>query len=392
MAKFRNLFLILSLSAAGMLRGKNPGRAAARLIILGVLATVLAWPQAARAATWMTTSDEVAMGRSAAQSLEKHYGLVKDQALQERINAIGQRIAAVCDRKDLKYSFKVLDSRDVNALSLPGGYVYVFRGLVETMPSDDELAAIIGHEVGHIVKKHALHQMEKQGLFSILLLLASMGNADVAVALQQTVLQAIMAGYSRADEQEADHLGFLYAWRAGFNPYGMSIGLSKLADLERDKSGYSIFSSHPEPAARLALLDKYLAEADIRPQVVLSDKSAYLRDGKWQSPPLTATYGGYKPAARADFFAGNLYRLRGLPEVDPAKLVMVPDEGGMTLYYQGRLLVTVTAGDAASAGLSVTDFAEACAASVREWLAGLPNARRELPAQPVAGSGQEAGD
>ena len=113
------------------------------------------------------------MGRETAMALEAQYGVVQDYELQERVNRIGQSLVAVSDRQDLEYTFKVLNCDEVNALACPGGFVYVFKGLIDYMPSDSELAGVLGHEVSHIVEKHTVHQIEKQLLTTLLLAVAT---------------------------------------------------------------------------------------------------------------------------------------------------------------------------------------------------------------------------
>src|SRR5574344_1474302 len=122
--------------------------------------------------------EEVNMGKEVAVQLENQYGVVQNPELQDRVNRIGQSLVAHCDRKDLEYSFKVLNTDDVNALSVPGGYIYVFKGLVDFMPSDDELAGVLGHEIGHVVKRHTVHQMEKQMALSVLGIIAAAASGD----------------------------------------------------------------------------------------------------------------------------------------------------------------------------------------------------------------------
>ena len=116
------------------------------------------------------------MGRETAMALEAQYGVVQDYELQERVNRIGQSLVAVSDRQDLEYTFKVLNCDEVNALACPGGFVYVFKGLIDYMPSDSELAGVLGHEVSHIVEKHTVHQIEKQLLTTLLLAVATKGD------------------------------------------------------------------------------------------------------------------------------------------------------------------------------------------------------------------------
>lgn len=100
----------------------------------------------------ISKQQEIEMGRETAMALEAQYGVVQDYELQERVNRIGQSLVAVSDRQDLEYTFKVLNCDEVNALACPGGFVYVFKGLIDYMPSDSELAGVLGHEVSHIVE------------------------------------------------------------------------------------------------------------------------------------------------------------------------------------------------------------------------------------------------
>ena len=121
------------------------------LIILMIFSCVLGVQPSAEAAL-ISKSQEISMGKDVAAQLEAKYGVVQDEDLQARVNTIGQRLVAVSGRQDLEYSFKVLNSDEVNAMAVPGGFIYVFKGLLDFMPSDDELAGVLGHVVGHIVK------------------------------------------------------------------------------------------------------------------------------------------------------------------------------------------------------------------------------------------------
>jgi len=220
------------------------------------------------------TAQEVSIGNQVAAEIEAKYKLSQDTALIERVNAIGRKIAAVSDRQDLKYYFKVLDSKEINALSTPGGYVYVNSGLMDTA-NDDELAAVVGHEVGHIAARHAVQAMQANMGAS---LLASLVFSQVKTAgqVRQAAaigLNLIMLGYSRGDEFEADKLGVRYAYYAGFDPNGEVTFLEKLQRQEKGSSANKApvyLSSHPLYSDRIAKAGAYAAylkETHSRPPV-----------------------------------------------------------------------------------------------------------------------------
>lgn len=166
----------------------------------------------------ISTKQEIAIGESVAKQIEEKYPLVDDPELQARVDRIGKSIVAVCDRPDLPYTFKVLDVNEVNAMAAPGGFVYVFKGLIDLMPTDDELAGILGHEIGHVVKRHSMGQLEKN--LGMTILFGSVFG-DSGVLLQTVALNAISAGYSRGDERQADLLGYQQSVKAGYNQYGI---------------------------------------------------------------------------------------------------------------------------------------------------------------------------
>ena len=110
--------------------------------------------------TLTSTDKEVETGRKLARRVEREMTLAADEPTQQRIRIIGSRIAAVCDRRELVYTFAVIEDKDVNAFSLPGGYVFLNSGLVQKTDSDDELAAVIAHEMAHIAARHAVKRFE----------------------------------------------------------------------------------------------------------------------------------------------------------------------------------------------------------------------------------------
>ena len=150
------------------------------LTIIFVLCVVLGVTPPAQAGM-ISLEQEIEMGRETAKSLEAKYGLYQDDAMQERVNRIGQRLAAVSGRTDIEYSFKVLNHNEVNALACPGGFIYVFKGLIDFMPSDTELAGVLGHEVGHVAKKHTVNAIEKRLWTTLALIVATGGRSGMSL-------------------------------------------------------------------------------------------------------------------------------------------------------------------------------------------------------------------
>ncbi len=334
------------------------------LIILMIFSCVIGVQPSAEAGL-ISKSQEISMGKDVAAQLEAKYGVVQDEDLQARVNTIGQRLVAVSGRQDLEYSFKVLNSDEVNAMAVPGGFIYVFKGLLDFMPSDDELAGVLGHEVGHIVKKHSVKQVEKQLAFTLLTIILTKGQGFI---LADATMQALMAGYSRSDEREADEQGFNLTNKAGFNPYSMLITVSKLQDLADAKGnpGFGLFSTHPEPEVRIERVNKALAKMNITPTVALAeDGTATVKDGNWQFV-VSQTYNSDKPAYRAKLMAGALYLAKKRGPVDETRFLTVDDSDFSDIYYDDIHVLRVYEQDAAGYD-SISSYAGAVAARLQNW-------------------------
>jgi MAF protein len=206
---------------------------------------------------------EVAMGKSIAQEVEKKIKLVDDPLLQKRVQDIGAKIAAVCDRKDIAYTFKVIDDKEVNAVSLPGGFVYVNKGLIDRITSDDELAGVLGHEVGHITARHSIKKLQSVWGYTLVRLASifAAGNAGVQNA-SDLAFTELSLGYSRQDELLADQLAARYAARAGYNPKAMLSFLNKLEQIERLKpiSPPVYWKTHPNTPDRIRVVKQEMGE------------------------------------------------------------------------------------------------------------------------------------
>ncbi len=212
-----------------------------------------------RQETLMFNDDkEMNLGASIVLSLEKTMKIDNEVDINARVEKILKQIVAVCDRKDLVYTIRVIDDKDtMNAFSLPGGYVYVYKGLIDKMDNDDQVAGVIGHEVGHIVAKHALKRLQAAYGTTILegAAIASR-NGALASGINLTA-SSIFFQNSREDEFQADRLGVKYMKLAGYDPRQMRVMLGKLL-AEQYKKGpqpMSYWRTHPYIPQRMAKVD-----------------------------------------------------------------------------------------------------------------------------------------
>jgi len=206
--------------------------------------------------TLIDTSSEKALGANVSKQIELNNRLVRDPKVISRVNKIGESVAAESGRQGIEYRFGIIDVDGVNAVSLPGGYIYLYKELVDEA-NDDELACIIAHEVGHVEARHAVKSLQVQLGYSLLMNIAFKGgqHANMA-AYARTVFSLISNGYSRQDELEADRIAVIYAYRAGYDPNGMITFLKKLRQLDK-YSGQRIefLSTHPSIKNRISMLE-----------------------------------------------------------------------------------------------------------------------------------------
>ncbi len=188
--------------------------------------------------TITSTDKEVEMGRRVAQRVMEERPVLADEPLQQRVNVIGQRLAAVCERRDLIYTFTAIHDEGVNAFALPGGYIFVNDGLIQKTANDDELAGVLAHELAHVAARHSVKRYESSlGLQILQLATLATRQADAARGVG-VAMRAAQLAYARQDELEADRLGVAYLKAAGFDPRGMLTFLEKLQTMDRDKPHY----------------------------------------------------------------------------------------------------------------------------------------------------------
>lgn len=212
----------------------------------------------------LSESSEIALGRQYHQTIIEQYGVYDDPELQSYVDAIGQQLAANSHRAHLEFHFTILDSPDINAFALPGGYVYITRGIMAYLASEAELAGVLGHEIGHVTARHSVRQQSAQfasGLLNVLITAAT--GSESLGRLGDQLGTGIIRGYGRKHELEADRLGAEYLHKSAYNPEAMLevIGVLKNQELyekalaekqnRRPNIYHGVFSTHPKNDERL---------------------------------------------------------------------------------------------------------------------------------------------
>jgi predicted Zn-dependent protease len=228
----------------------------------------------------VSESQEVAMGREADTQVGPAYGIYEDAALEAYVAGLGAALAARSERPGLPWSFKVVDDPTVNAFALPGGFIYVTRGLLAHIGSEAQLVAVLGHEVGHVTARHSANQLSKQQFATLGLLAGGLARPDLTErfgGLAQTSLGLMFLKFGRDQEREADDLGFRYLTRDGYDGAEMVEvfrTFERLSEGDGDRMP-SWLSTHPAPEDRSArLAGRVAAERPGKPVVGRDD---YLR-------------------------------------------------------------------------------------------------------------------
>jgi len=215
----------------------------------------------------MSESQEINVGRTEDKKVREQYGIYDNPELQRYVNDIGQRLAKASHRAGLQYQFLVVDSPQVNAFALPGGYIYITRGILAYLNSEAELAAVLGHEIGHVTARHSVQQISAATAanvsVSVLQILVPQARSSAGDLLINVLGGSILSGYGREHELEADRLGAEYLARTGYDPQAMIkvVGVLKNQELfdaavaksegREPRAYHGLFASHPDNDTRL---------------------------------------------------------------------------------------------------------------------------------------------
>lgn len=216
----------------------------------------------------ISTQQEVEMGQQYAAQINQQLPIIQDAEINRYINVLGDSVAGLSDDRDLDWHFFVVDSKEVNAFALPGGFIYVNRGLIERSDQLDQLAGVLGHEIGHVTNRHSVKLMEKEQAANIGIalgcVLTRVCESQATGALVDVAGGAIFAKFSREDEKEADESGVQYVTRAGIDPRGIPQMFEKLIE-ERGARPAGVeawFSTHPLEEDRVADTNAMIAKID----------------------------------------------------------------------------------------------------------------------------------
>ncbi|MDF1543906.1 MAG: M48 family metallopeptidase [bacterium] len=231
------------------------------LLCLGLFSCATTGPGGKQSLIIIPTSQEVAIGAGMAEQVAQTEKELADSEWQMYLNEIGQKIVAVCDRQDIEYHFTVIESDQLNAFAAPGGYIYFYTGLIKEMHNEAELAAVVAHEISHVVGRHGIRRLQTAlGVAAALELIAgdSESGAVLATAVNVGMGLLLFPNYSRNNEREADEFGMHYMIKAGYDPNAMVTMFDILA--EKGGSASNVFeklaSSHPDTQERISNAQK----------------------------------------------------------------------------------------------------------------------------------------
>ena len=221
------------------------------------------------------TEKEVRQGREAAAEVDRQAKFIDDPVITEYVNRVGQNIVLHSDAK-VPFTIKVIDSDEVNAFALPGGFFYVNKGLLLAADNEAELAGVMAHEIAHVAARHAVENQAKASLLEYAALGASIFIGGIPGMIYQNTagigLLGIFMKFSRGAEEEADKLGVQYMWAAGYDPGAMATMFEKLEAKNKKKPGFiaRAFSTHPAPPDRRASASALAARFPEREEYVIS--------------------------------------------------------------------------------------------------------------------------
>lgn len=242
------------------------------LVFIGLAAACIRNPATRKVHTRLLSAEaERKIGEETKKQILEQYRVLESTTVASYVNRVGQKVARVSDRPTVDYEFLVLDNDLVNAFAAPGGFIFVTRGLLESMNDEAELAMVIGHEIAHVAALHGVQMIQKEMGKNALTILGTVGaavtlgpEAMLMVANTADLFSSLyLLGYSRDKELEADNLGLQYMLRAGYDPQGSLRFLKQLNKMDpEDKKGWDLyFRTHPSTVERIRIIESLIGVA-----------------------------------------------------------------------------------------------------------------------------------
>jgi predicted Zn-dependent protease len=230
----------------------------------------------------VSESQEIQMGKQASQEVAQTIGLYNDAAIQSYVSDLGKRMAATTERPNLPWEFHVVDDASVNAFALPGGFIYVTRGLMASINDEAELATVVGHEIGHVTNRHSVQQISKAQLAQLGLGIGSILSSDIARfgQLASAGLSILFLKYSRDAENQADQAGFRYALKQNYDVREMTKVFETLDRLSQSSGGGKLpewLATHPNPGNRIKHIEQMLDTTHTDLSRAQVNRESYLR-------------------------------------------------------------------------------------------------------------------
>lgn len=294
----------------------------------------------------ISEGQEIQMGLEADPSVVSSMGLDPDSGRQQYVRAVGMRLARVSERPNLPWTFRVIDDPVVNAFAIPGGHIYVTRGILAHLNSEAELASVLGHEIGHVTARHSVTQMSQQQLAQLGLVVGVALKPDLAryAGVASQGLQLLFLKYSRDDESQADQLGLRYMRRGGWDVHQMPDVFSLLDRVSQAGGGGRVpdwLSTHPNPVNRRGAIEHAIAALPADSLGTVVNHDAYLRE-------VDGVVFGDNP--RDGFFRGSEF-------LQPDLRFRITFPQGWTTQNQRQAVLAVSAQQDAIEQLSLSDQA-----------------------------------
>ena len=273
--------------------------------------TIASWdlPLAqAQGVSILSEASEKRLGEQADKQVLQQFGYYSDPFLQDYINRVGQRIVQVAERRSISYHFKVVDDPKENAFALPGGYVYITRGMLAVLNSEAQLAGVLGHEIAHVTQRHGARRMTEALGYQVLSMALAVGGAVAGAGspaqwaiVSQAIFTNILLGHGLEYELEADEKGLYYAWKAGYDAEEAGRFMRGLRQLERLRgAGYHGFgATHPETTLRILKIEEL--SGNLKPK----GKDLEIGEDAYKGQLMGLVYGDRKDRQRIRIYSAR---------------------------------------------------------------------------------------